>query len=76
MAATRTVTYQGPSGRRTFTKDDGYTTDLTFERGVPAEVSIKDAERLTEIGGCELPGGARGSSEKTDTEAYTPVAIE
>lgn len=69
MAATRTVTYQGPSGRRTFTKDDGFTTNLTFERGVPAEVSVKDAERLTEIGGFELAEGPRGSADKPDTEA-------
>ena len=69
MAATRTVTYKGPSGRRTFTKDDGFTTDLTFERGVPAEVSAKDAERLTEIGGFELAEGPRGSADKPDTEA-------
>lgn len=69
MAATRTVTYQGPSGRRTFTKDDGFTTNLTFERGVPAEVSPKDAERLTEIGGFELAEGPRGSADKPDTEA-------
>jgi hypothetical protein len=69
MAATRTVTYQGPSGRRTFTKDDGFTTDLTFDRGVPAEVSVKDAERLTEIGGFELAEGPRGSADKPDTEA-------
>ena len=63
------VVYTGPSGRRTFTKDDGFTTNLTFERGVPAEVSVKDAERLTEIGGFELAEGPRGSADKPDTEA-------
>ena len=63
------VVYTGPSGRRTFTKDDGFTTNLTFERGVPAEVSVKDAERLTEIGGFELAEGPRGSADNTDTEA-------
>ena len=63
------VVYTGPSGRRTFTKDDGFTAPLTFERGVPAEVSIKDAERLTDIGGFELAEDPRGSADNTETEA-------
>lgn len=66
---TITATYNGPSGRRTFTKDDGFTATLVFERGVPVEVSRKDADRLAETGEFELAEGPRGSADKPDTEA-------